>query len=163
MTVRFPRRSILGFLLGLTATAARAQQPCPAPRVLFVCPAGTVKSAIARETLKQQARKRGLAVDVQSRGIDPQDHVSPLLADSLKRDGIDPKAEPVRAFSPGDVQGKDIVVAFDEAAQAPALQSARTWNIPSWNDHYPEAKAALATQVASLLGELSRRGCSGGR
>ena len=151
------RRSVA---LGVLILAGRAQaetQPCAPPTVLFVCPAGTVKSAIARETLKRRAAQAGVAVNVASRGIHPEDHVSPALKASLAADGIDPLAEPVMALAPEDVARADIVIAFDEAAQAPGLQTARNWDIPSWNSHYPEAKAALAARIDDLLGELRTR------
>ena len=88
------RTTVLGLLLLPAGGAAAKPGPCPPPRVLFVCPAGSVKSAIARETLKHAASRRGLAVDVQSRGVTPEDHVSPGLAARLRADGIDPAAIP---------------------------------------------------------------------
>ena len=158
-TLSLSRRSVA---LGVLLLAGRAQagtQPCAPPTVLFVCPAGTVKSAIARETLKRRAAQAAVAVNVASRGIHPEDHVSPALKASLAADGIDPRAEPVKALAPDDLARADIVIAFDEAAQAPGLQAARVWDIPSWNSQYPEAKAALAARIDALLAELARRPC----
>lgn len=146
----------LGILVSTTAMQARATL-CAPPRVLFVCSAGTVKSAIARETLRRQAAAAKISVHVESRGLHSEDHVSAGLAAKLRADGIDPGAEPVRAFSEADLGGADIVVAFDEAGQAPALSSARVWDIPSWNDHYEKAKAALATHLDELIAELRHR------
>jgi protein-tyrosine-phosphatase len=154
------RRHLLAaglLLLGGQATAGEA--PCAPPHVLFVCPVGTVKSVIARETLKRRAAERGVAVRVASRGVHPQDHLSPGLAANLKADGIDPHAEPIRALAPADLVDVDVVVAFDEAAQAPGLARARVWNIPSWNSDYPHARAALSVQIEALLDELRMRGC----
>jgi len=155
---------LAGLSVGATATRAR-DAPCGPPRVLFVCPAGTVKSAIARETLKRRAAAAGVAVEAQSRGLHPEDHVSPGLAAHLRADGLDPTAEPVRAFLTEDLKGVDIVVAFDEAAQAPGLEGARVWEIPSWNDRYDEARTALEVRMAALIAELRARqgrGCPGG-
>jgi protein-tyrosine-phosphatase len=146
----------LGVLAAATAAQARTA-PCAPPRVLFVCPAGTVKSAIARETLRRRAAAAKVSVHVESRGLHPEDHVSAGLAANLRADGVDPAAEPVRTFSEADLGGADIVVAFDEAAQAPALWKARVWDIPSWNDHYEQAKAVLATHVDELIAELRNR------
>jgi protein-tyrosine-phosphatase len=155
------RRSLLLGLLAVVGVSRAAHAaPCPAPTVLFVCPAGTVKSAIARETLKRRAAQLGVPVRAVSRGINPEDHVSPGLAASLKADGIDPAREPVRAFAPGDAAASDIVVAFDQAAQAPGLQGARVWRTPSWNTDYAGARAATANQVDELLAELRRRPCA---
>lgn len=154
-------RSRRGFLAAVGALAATSAQaaPCPPPKVLFVCPAGTVKSAIARETLRRRARERRIAIQVSSEGLHPQDHVSPALAANLASDGIDPKSDPLRPLSVADVKAADVVIAFDEAAQAPELAGARVWTTPSWNDDYAQAKAALAPQVEALLDELSH--CQG--
>jgi protein-tyrosine-phosphatase len=153
------RRHLLIALLAAGPTLVHAA-PCPPPRVLFVCPAGTVKSAIARETLKRRAAERGVAVQAGSRGVHPEDHVSPGLAANLKADGIDPRAEPVRTFTPADLAGATVVVTFDEAAQAPGLAQARPWDIPSWNSDYDHAKAALSVKVEALLDELAARPCA---
>jgi len=81
-----PRRTVLtGFAAIDIPGFARAT--CAQAQVLFVCPAGTVKSAITRETLKARARAAGLQVQVRSRGVHPQDHVSRGLAANLRTDG----------------------------------------------------------------------------
>jgi protein-tyrosine-phosphatase len=157
-TITLDRRSVaLG--LFLIAGRAEAQAPCAPPSVLFVCPAGTVKSAIARETLRRRAALAGVGVRVTSRGIRPEDHVSPGLAANLRADSIDPAAEPALPLAAADVSAADIVIAFDEAAAAPALRNARTWDVPSWNSDYPGAKAALAKRIDALLTELASRPC----
>lgn len=151
------RRLVTLALLGAPTLLRAEPAPCAPPTVLFVCPAGTVKSAIARETLRRRAAASGLRVRVVSRGLQPEDHVSPALAASLRADGLDPAAEPARPLQDADVAAADIVVAFDEAAQAPALKDARVWDIPSWNSDYSGAKAALAARTDALIGELRER------
>jgi protein-tyrosine-phosphatase len=118
-----------------------------------------VKSAIAREELKRLARARGISVVAESRGIHPENHISPLLAERLKREGIDPLAQPLRAFTPEDARRADIVIAFDEAATAPGLEKARTWQVAAWNSQYDDAKSDTAENINRLLQELSRRSC----
>lgn len=152
-------RRICTTALILAPVAARAgPAPCPPPpTVLFVCPAGSVKSAIARETLKMRAARAGLRVLAQSRGLNPEGHVSAALAANLQADGIDPTAEPLEALRASDVAGATIVIAFDEASADPLLRQARTRNSPSWNADYPAAKATLRARMDDLLGELARR------
>ncbi len=152
------RRMLLGALL-LASPASVQAKPCAPPRILFVCPAGTVKSAIARETLRARAAAAGVPMEVQSRGLHIEDHVSPALAAALRADGLNPAAEPARPLQDADITHADIVIAFDNAAQEPRLRHARVWDIPSWNSDYPGAKAALATRIDDLLAEL--RGRSG--
>ena len=159
-SILLDRRSVaLGLLL--FGGRAAAASPCAPATVLFVCPAGTVKSAIARETLRSRAAAAGVQVVVTSRGLHPEDHVSPALAANLQADGIDPAAEPAQAFSDADVAAADIVIVFDEAADAPRLRKARAWDVPSWNSNYPAAKAALAERIDSLIVELRTRQSAG--
>ena len=153
------RRDVALGLLLLAGSRAAQAAPCPAPTVLFVCPAGTVKSAIAREMLKRRAAERGAPVRVISRGVHPEDHVSPGLRASLLADGIDPAAEPLAVLEPQDVTHADIVIVFDEAAQAPGMAQARAWDIPSWNSQYAQARAAMAPKIDALLDELAGRPC----
>jgi protein-tyrosine-phosphatase len=152
-----PDRRLL-LTLPLMLAAAPAAAACRPPVVLFVCPAGTVKSAIAREALKRRAAAKGLELDVHSRGIAPEDHVSPELARRLRADGIDPAAEPARTVTAADVARADVVVAFDAAAEAPVMKGSRAWVTPSWNADYDAAKADLDRRLDGLVAELAE-GC----
>lgn len=155
------RRTLL--MLGasmFTPHAMAGPLPCPPPEVLFICPAGTVKSAIARETLKRRAAERRIAIRVSSRGVHPEDHVSRELAAHLLADGIDPRAEPVRALAATDLSTPTVIIAFDEASQTPGLERARVWTTPSWNETYAAAKADLAVRIDALLDELGGDRCS---
>jgi protein-tyrosine-phosphatase len=125
--------------------------------VLFVCQAGSVKSAIAREALKRLAATDGVTVSVSSRGVAPEDHLSPALAANLKRDGLDPKAEPLRKLAQLDVSEADLVIAFEGAADEPMLRLARSWQTPSWNEQYAAAKADLDERLSALMAEIKKR------
>ena len=155
--VQLRRRDLV--LLGALVMAGPVLAACPPPTVLFVCPAGTVKSAIARDLTRRRAAARGVAVHVASRGVTPEDHVSPALAARLRADGLDPAAEPARALTPADLVGTDIVVAFDEAAQAPGMSRAQVWDTPSWNSSYDRAMLAVTARVDALLDELAAAPC----
>ncbi|WP_309645223.1 hypothetical protein [Phenylobacterium sp.] len=148
-------------LLGLLVSGpvSAANRPCAAPRVLFVCPAGTVKSAIAREHLRARAAARGVAVQASSRGVQVEDHVSAALAARLRADRVAIHAEPPRRLAAADIDDADLVIAFDDAMRAPGLERARTWKIPSWNTSYEDAKAAQAPLIEALLDELAARPC----
>ncbi len=161
--MRYDRRRIALVLLaagGVWAVPGLAEAtPCAPVRVLFVCPMGSVKSAIAREELRRAVKERGLKVEVQSRGLTPADDVTPELAARLKKEGIDPKADPLRRFTPQDARQADITIAFDEAAKAPGLEHARPWHSPSWLSDYANAKQVMDQHIAQLTEELSQRSC----
>ena len=147
------RRLVLaGLVLGPQSAIARLQSR--PQRILFVCPAGSVKSAIAREVLKTRARELGLVIEVRSRGVVPEDHVSPGLAARLQADGIDVAAQPLTALSSDDLAWADKVIGFDSALQAPGMAQAEAWEIPSWNEAYDQAKAALIPHIEVLINAL---------
>ena len=158
---RIGRRGLLAGLgaLPLAHPSYGAPAPCLVADVLFVCPSGTVKSAIAREVLKRRARERGIAVHSWSRGLVIEDHVSPALAAKLQADGVNPRAEPASALTPADPGRAGIVIAFDEAAQAPGLEHARAWDIPGFLGDYEGAKAGVTPRIEALLDELQARAC----
>jgi protein-tyrosine-phosphatase len=155
-SIGLDRRSlILGVALALKAGSANAA--CPPVQILFVCPAGSVKSAIAREALKQRAAREGVSVAVSSRGVHPEDHASAALLSNLKRDGLNPASEPLRGLAPSDIAQADLIIAFDEASDEPILRSARAWKTPSWNADYAAAKTDLDDRLTRLLIELKVR------
>lgn len=153
------RRAVTFGMLLAASPAFAAPVPCPATRVLFVCPAGTVKSAIAREFLRKRAAERSIAVEVQSRAIHTEDHVSPALAAQLRADGIGPRSDIARDVHSDDVAKADLIVAFDDATKARGLERAEAWDIPSWNDQYANAKGALAPKIDALLDRIHARPC----
>ena len=148
--VQVNRRQVLAgmVLWGQFRAPAAASRPL---HILIVCPAGSVKSAIARESLKRRARDLGLMVEVRSRGIKPEDHVSPVLAARLRADGLDVGAQPLLALSAEDLAWADRVIGFDSAVQAPGMSRAEAWDIPSWNEAYDSAKAVLSQHIDALL------------
>lgn len=154
----FSRRAMLLALAAAPASALAA--PCPPPRVLFVCPAGTVKSPIARNLLRAKARSLGLTLEVRSRGVVVEDHVSEALAGRLRADRIDPASEPAIALAADDVSKADIVIAFDAAADDPRLGRAQAWRTPSWNGDYDAAKADMLSRIDALARELADRSAS---
>lgn len=153
------RRLVLLAFASVPATGMAA--PCPPPRVLFVCPAGTVKSPIARELLAARARDLGLPLNVRSRSVAVEDHVSEALAARLRADRIDTASQPATTLTANDVTQADIVIAFDAAADDPRLMQARAWRTPSWNTGYDAAKADMLTRIDALATELAARakGC----
>lgn len=146
-----------GRLLALaTLLFGRAAAPRRKPAlVLFVCQGGTVKSPIAREHMRRLAAARGIAVDAQSRGITPEDHMTPTLAAALKADGIDIGREPVLALTEADLKAADVIVVFNPLPAALGRWSVRDWSdMPSMNENYAAARAALLPRLEALLSEI---------
>ena len=126
-------------------------------KILFICQAGTVKSAIARELFRKLAAARGLTAIATSRGIVPEDHMTPALAAALKADGIDLSREPVRQLTQADLSAADIVAVFNPLPPSLGAWKVRDWtDVPSMNENYPAARAALLAKLETLLVELTK-------
>jgi len=139
---------------GVLAVPVRAQAP---KTVLFVCQAGTVKSAIARELFRARAAQRRIDVRAISRGLKPEDHVSAALKAHLVADRIDTTREPVQALDQAALDHADIVVLFDPLPANLARPDARDWTAtPSMNDRYDQARAFMIERIDALLEELRR-------
>jgi fructose-specific phosphotransferase system component IIB len=127
-------------------------------RVLFVCEHGSVKSPIAREHLRRLAQQRGLIVSVESRGIAPENAVSPTLAAALAADQIDTTREPIQRLSAADIDAADIVIVFNPLPAEFGARAVRDWtDTPSMNQDYAAARAALLPRLESFLNEIELR------
>jgi protein-tyrosine-phosphatase len=153
MALVLNRRALVA-LVFVAASPAAALPICRPPRVLFVCPAGTVKSAIARELFKREAAAASIPVEVRSRGIAIEDHITPAFAARLKADRIDLAAQPPAVLGSADAQWADIVIAFDEAIDSPLLMAKQAWRTPSWLADYDTALADMNTRLDGLLVEV---------
>lgn len=89
-------------LAGFAMSGCLARSAAKPAKILFVCQAGTAKSAIAREIFKRRAKERGIVVDVFSRGIVVEDHVSPQLRANLLADSIDTTTESATPLTSAD-------------------------------------------------------------
>jgi len=158
------RRAVaLGMIAAPTVALANPPACGPAPRILFVCEAGTVNSAIARELFRARAAGAGLDVRIASRGLHPEDHLTPVVAEKLRNDGVDAAREPTIALTTADIATAKIVIAFNVAAENPLLRAARRWNVPSWGADYTASKAIMDTHIGKLVAELGARpqaGCA---
>ena len=122
------------------------------PSVLFVCQAGTAKSAIARELLRRRARERGIAVTVFSRGLAIENHVSASLKKRLDADAIDTRRDGFRLLSASDLRNADIVVSFTPLPPSYRFSRAKDWSaVPSVNDAYVLARAEMDRRIEQLL------------
>ena len=164
LKLRFDQSSVnrRGFVVSaLSATVLAASgcafQPTAKPaKILFVCQAGTAKSAIAREIIKKRAKERGIAVEAFSRGLQIEDHLSPALKLKLRTDGINTNAEPALTLEPTDWALADILVIFNPLPASVKHNDVRDWtDVPSVNDDYANAKRIMDARINALLDEIA--------
>jgi Low molecular weight phosphotyrosine protein phosphatase len=140
----------------MVAPAAWAREPSPS--VLFICQFGTAKSAVAREVFRKRAQKRGISVTAFSRGITPEEHVSPALRRQLAADGIDSIADGVAKLTLADINRADIIVAFNPIPNSFKRKGIQNWSsLPSMNGNYPAARTDLARRIDALLDVIARK------
>lgn len=154
------RRGWLAAAAAIAAAPAWASIDGPQrPGVLFVCEAGTVKSAMARELFRTRARQQGIAVDAISRGLNVADHVSPGLRQRLLADRIDTTAEPAQALAPADWLAALMVVAFNPLPPSVERSDVIDWtDLGSMNDDYDRSLADLRARIEGLVDDLEARG-----
>ena len=157
------RRQLLAVLalaaasVGARAAEAPQVKPGSTPRVLFICQFGSVKSAIARELFRRRAAERHIAVVADSRGLTPEEHASAKLLEELRKEGIDPGADPLRKLERADIERADLMVLFDTPPPGLGLEIARDWrDLGSFNDDYENTKADLETRIDGLLDEVAQ-------
>lgn len=144
--------------LAITLVPSPAWSKDSAPQVLLVCQFGTVKSAVARELLIRRAAERNVPVQVQSRGITPEDHLSPELIAQLRSDRIDPRRLPIQQLSQADLDAADVIVTFDPLPPSLSSAKAQSWqDVPSMNSSYRDARRVLDRRIDALLDQLSLR------
>jgi hypothetical protein len=156
ITQYLSRRSVLVGAVSLAVGCASAPQA--RVDVLFVCRYATVKSAIAREHFRRLAVARGMDVRTQSRGITPEDHVTPALAAALASDGVDLRADPIGTLTAADLDAADIIIVFDALPVEMGPWPVRDWSdMPSMNADYSAARAVLVPRLNALLDEIAAR------
>lgn len=156
-----PRRMFLRVLLsvavGLQTIFAQPALAADKPQILLVCQFGSVKSAIARELLIRRAASRGIALHAWSRGITPEEHLSPTLSAQLHAEQIDPTRQPLTALSAVDVDAANMVIAFDPLPFTVSGGKLLDWSdVPSMNSSYDAARKVLDERIDALLDRLQQ-------
>ena len=152
------RRAMSALLLVAASSACTHRGTDRKPIVLFVCQAGTAKSAITREIFRRRASQRKIAVTAFSRGLVIEDHVSPGLKQQLAADGIVPDVDPYQVLTAQDWQRADILIWFNPLPPEVKHPDRRDWSdLPSFNDSFAIARPILDRRIDTLLDELSRR------
>jgi arsenate reductase (thioredoxin) len=131
--------------------------PSKTPTVLFLCPHGAAKSVLASAYFQRLAKERGLTVRVDAAGTDPDDTVSPAVAQHLQRNGYTvPVAKP-RAVTKEDVAAADVVISLGcEMSRLPAQpRELRRWDeVPGPSEDLKGADEAIRRRVTALVEEL---------
>jgi hypothetical protein len=157
--IMIDRRTMFVGFAGVLVLPRSAIGARTVPTILFVCQAGTAKSAIARELLRKRARERGVAVVAFSRGLAIEDHVSPGLRQKLAAEHIETERDGFAVLTAHDLRRADIVVTFTPIPAEYRARHLLDWSsVPSVNDRYAVARADLDRRIGALLDAIVATG-----
>jgi arsenate reductase len=124
-------------------------------RVLFVCQHGSAKSVIAAELMRRFGAQRGVAVECQSAGIDPDASVPSHVVAGLAAEAIDVSSVRPQQVSPQLLARAEYVVSF--GCDLPSAYASKTlqWNdVPAVSDGFAVARDAIANRARLLLDDI---------
>lgn len=124
--------------------------------VLFVCLHGSAKSVIAAEHLRRLARARGLSVEAESAGLEPDDSIPAHVVAGLAADGIAIGNRRPERYDSALLASSCLVVAFGcDPAIADSSRSATRWDdVPAVSDGYAAARDVIVAHVAALVEDM---------
>jgi arsenate reductase len=158
------RRRVAAVLLAAAFTGAVAADQSaattdPPLRVLFLCPHGAAKSVMGAAYFQRLAADRGLRVQVDARGTEPDPAVSPAVAQLLRDQGYAVPVETPQAVTAADTAAADIVVSMGcqlDGFPGPR-RTLRHWAVPGPGENLPASSEAIRQHVRDLVDELLKR------
>ncbi len=126
--------------------------------ILFLCPHHAAKSVIAQAYFNRLAQQKNLPFVADSAGTEPDDKVSPSVAEMLLAEGID-----VRHHQPRRVTGTELDQATRVISIGCALadleiapERVESWDdVPMVSQDLPGSRAAILRHVEALVEELT--------
>lgn len=140
--------------------SAPAKPPTPATKhttVLFMCPHGAAKSVLASAYFKQLAKERGLNVQVDAVGTDPDPSVSKVVAEHLQKNGYEVPVTKPRAVTAQDLNVADVVISLGcDVSRLPSTPRVlQKWDeVPAPSENFQAADDAIRRRVIALVEEL---------
>jgi protein-tyrosine-phosphatase len=130
------------------------------PKVLFVCLHGAAKSVLAAADLRRLASERGLALDAEAAGLEPDPEIAPAVVKALLGEGVDLRGNRPHPLTRGDLAGVRWVVAFgcDPGPLLPPGTAVERWDdVPTVSEDLPRARAAIRRHLEAFLDALQEQ------
>ena len=131
----------------------------PTPRVLFVCLHGSAKSLIALEHFRRLAQQRGVEVQADWAGLEPDAEIPPKVVQGLLGEGIDVRERRPRQVTRADVERASRVVTFGcdlGTLESSGLVRERWDDVPAVSAGYKPARDVIVGRLPGLLDEVGR-------
>ena len=123
-------------------------------RVLFVCLHGSAKSLIALEHFRRLAAQRGVEVQADWAGTEPDAEIPPRVVQGLLGEGIDVRGRQPRQVTRADLERASHVVTFGcelGALESPGLARERWDDVPAVSEGYKPARDIIVGRLPGLL------------
>jgi protein-tyrosine-phosphatase len=130
----------------------------PGKMVLFVCRHGAAKSVLAAADFQRLAMERGLEIRADSAGVEPDDRLSPIVAEVLGLHEPDVQAPVPRKVTSSDLATAWRVITFDlDPDELPALPAdLERWDdLPAVSENLPAARDAIGRRLEGLIRGLA--------
>ena len=150
--------AVLAFVQIVRAHQAAGESGPEIRRVLFICPHGAAKSVLASSYFQRMAKERGLNVQVDFAGTEPDREVAPKVVERLKARGYPPPAGQPRRVTAEDLASADLVISIgcELTGLSPAPGTLRRWdNVPAPSADFNGADDAILKRVNELVEELT--------
>jgi protein-tyrosine-phosphatase len=151
---------MLSGVVAITVAQGHAFQQSTAhrqPTVLFLCPHGAAKSVLASAYFQKVAKERGLNVRVDAAATDPDERISPVVADHLRQKGYEAPVKKPRKVTQTDIDSADVVISMgcDLTGMKVPPGNLRKWDeVPGPGENLKAADEAIRRRVAALVEEL---------
>lgn len=129
------------------------------PTVLFVCLHGSAKSLIASEHFRRLAQQRGVDMQADWTGIEPDAEIPPRVVQALLGEGIDVRGRRPRRVTRADLESASRVVTFacDLGALESSVPARDRWDdVPAVSEGYKAARDVIVGRLQALLDEVGR-------
>ena len=120
--------------------------------ILFVCHHGAAKSVLAGSYFNQLAGQVGLDARAIARGTEPDSEVATRVREDL---GASVCVDRPMQLTATDIDGADLLVAFDLSESDLGAEPDRTWDaLPAVSADFELSRAAILGRVVALIAEL---------
>ena len=129
------------------------------PTVLFVCLHGSAKSLIALEHFRRIAKERGVDVQADFAGTEPDAAIPPRVVQGLLGEGIDVRGRQPRQVTRGDIASASCVVTFGcelDALESSGIARERWDDVPAVSEGYKPARDIIVGRLAGLFDKMGR-------
>lgn len=128
--------------------------------ILFLCPHGAAKSVIAAAYWNRLAEQRHISLAADAAGTEPDENVSPVVAEMLRGEGLDVSKHRPRKVTREELAQAQRVISIGctlEDLDIPAERVEDWSDVPMVSQNPTGARDAIRAHVEKLMAEFTRK------